>query len=176
MFGFTFKDLKRSLAVTLSTALLVSNMDLSVFANSINTPRIESNLRLAALYEENARIPIEVSSAVTIPLDFSGCEDDISSYGKDNISSIKFKSHDFEHNIYKGLVTSYLTLGYYELNLSLTFNNLFESYLLKNSVDSSDKDAVNNAALEFLSNDNEYTLEIEYTNGVVLEAEVEFIK
>ena len=134
---FSLKDLKRSLALILLSALLLSGMDLTAFADTGGVPRIESDLDVAVVYYDDSEYcPFNTTTRLTIPMDFSEC-DNISDYSKSNITEVKFTAGDLEYSGGYSL-KDYLSLGYYSVTLdsySSPFQKLFEQYATVNGVD-----------------------------------------
>lgn len=95
------EDLKRSLVLCLVFMLVVSGIDMSVFADdNTSQPRIASVIKVATTFYENAFPNKEVLNegwgirtnySVTIPLDLSECNN-IADYKQDNVDSMILRS------------------------------------------------------------------------------------
>lgn len=129
---------------------------------------------------------IECIKDITIPVDFLECSS-LSDYTPDNIESVSLslghlsvdcsKTYYTDKDYYNN-VNSYITLGYYTLSdMSRSFNKLFDKYL-DNKINISDYDldnlsndestklynAINSVKDDFLSEDNEFKVTINYKN------------
>lgn len=169
----SLKDLKRSLAFTLCSVLILSGVDTTVFAKEDVKPRIESNLGIAVSYDYSKN-QIIFTDNFTIPVDFSEC-DSLDEYIKDNISSVTIfsDSDDLQESIDLSNVKSYLPLGYYSVsNFEDSCISLISKYFNKNNIDDDDTDSVKQAVSDFCSSEREYSVEIEYSNGVKISSEL----
>ena len=129
---------------------------------------------------------VECIDDITIPIDFSECES-LSDYTPDNIESVNLslghlsvdcsKAYYTDKDWYSN-INSYITLGYYTLSgMNRSFNELFDKYL-DNKISFSDYDlnnlsndestklynAINSVKDDFLSEDNEFKVTINYKN------------
>lgn len=110
-------------------------------------------------------------------------------YGKDNIVSVKIKNSlgEESESLLKSDIVSYLGIGSYKFsNIDVILSLMFKDHLSNNYddyarlenitaiTDESKVNEVENLAKSWLS-DNEFSLEIEFNNGVVLSSELDML-